>query len=137
MRKEVNEKFVLKQTEAFKASQLMQPNMVYSKLEYMFYVTVQDDSGWAKNNTFCLFKDRQNKILRTRRIKTLEQYEPYDSPKFNSIEELMAHRPILKYQLKYGKEYEIVTSADGSVQEIYGNGLAVIRKGSKIETHNI
>lgn len=126
-----------RQERDLKASKLMEPNSIYKQLMYLSYITVYDDSGWGKNKTFCLFKDRQNNIFRTRRIKTLEQSNRDLIPKFKTIEEMMAYKSNKHHHLLYGKEYEIVTAPDGSVIEIYGNGLGVIRKGSKIEIHKI
>lgn len=126
-----------RQARDLRASKLMEPNTIYKQLMYLCYVVAHNDSGWGKDKVFCLFKDRQDNIFRTRRIKTLEQTNSDLLPKFDTIEEMIACKSNKHHHLLYGKEYEIVTAHDGSVMEIYGNGLGVIRKGSKIEIHKI
>lgn len=131
------EEFKAKQEDAYNNSMPMQPNSTYLKLRYLFYYTVISDDGWGKNKTYSLFKDEEGKILRTRQIKTLMYFETGPEPAFKSIEELIAYKPRERYQVTYGKEYHLVTGPDASVTEVYGNGLAVFRKGSKIIARKI
>lgn len=125
------QEFKEKQQKTFRASKLMQPNTTYMRLKYLFYLVVNDDSGWGKNKTYCLFKDEHGNILRTRKIKTLS-YCQTPEYKENSIEEMLKSNRKLKHHLACGKQYHIVTSTDGSALEVHGNGFVVIRKGSKI-----
>ena len=136
---EEKQAFIAKQDAAIKASRLMKPSTTYMRLKYLFYVTVRDEeSDWAKPKTFCLFTDEHGQILRIRKIRTLGHLEYKDTFDSSDSDEIFMEKLSKgKKHLVKGKEYHIITGADGSAMQVHGNGLAVIRRGSKITAHKI
>lgn len=127
--------FQIKRETAFRESRPMKPNTTYTRLKYLFNFSVGDEKGW-KVTTYCLFKYKDGSVLRAKQIKTLSHSE---APDFSdlSLEEMLASDRKAKRHLAYGKEYDIITGPDGSPMEVYGNGMSVIRKGSKIEAQKM
>lgn len=132
---EEKQAFNEKREAAFRESHPMQPNSTYTRLKYLFHESVSDDKGW-KNTTYCLFKDKDGNILRTKEIKTLMYFAPADYSDL-SLEQMLTSKRTGKKHLVTGYEYHIITGADGSAMQVHGNGLAVIRRGSKITAHKI